>query len=199
MAGHWESPASYWPQQRPAEPAHLITHLARLRPVPAACHASPTMFVHRDLHNCTHVCSPLTAAPTRSSRRDRRCNSLYAASLSQCRTRRLSKPTYWKRPTARTQPPLQIHPRVRWPHHRGHFKLSRLQAPTATSAFLHASNAKQTPPRVEVMIWSVRVTLWLTVSQSVDLSVKNRLRLVSRWLSTVWQLRSVLFGCHFWR
>jgi hypothetical protein len=45
----------------PMEPAHIITqlrqHMARLRPVPAARHASPTTFVHKDLHNCTHVFS----------------------------------------------------------------------------------------------------------------------------------------------
>jgi cleavage and polyadenylation specificity factor subunit 1 len=36
-----------------AEPAHLITelrrHMARLRPVPAACHASLATFVHSDI------------------------------------------------------------------------------------------------------------------------------------------------------
>jgi cleavage and polyadenylation specificity factor subunit 1 len=41
------------------EPAHLITqlrqHMVRLRPVPAERHASPATFVHKDLHNCTHV------------------------------------------------------------------------------------------------------------------------------------------------
>jgi cleavage and polyadenylation specificity factor subunit 1 len=64
----------------PAEPAHLITqlrrHMARLRPVPASHHASSATFVHKDLHNCTHVflpqdasrrvLKPLTTAPTRS-------------------------------------------------------------------------------------------------------------------------------------
>jgi hypothetical protein len=43
----------------PVESAHLITklrrHIARLRPVPAAHHASSATFVHKDLHNCTHV------------------------------------------------------------------------------------------------------------------------------------------------
>jgi hypothetical protein len=42
-----------------AEPAHLRTqlrrHMVRLRPVPAARHASPATFVHKDLHSCTHV------------------------------------------------------------------------------------------------------------------------------------------------
>jgi cleavage and polyadenylation specificity factor subunit 1 len=41
------------------EPAHLITqlrqHMARLRPVPAARHASLATFVHKDLQNCMHV------------------------------------------------------------------------------------------------------------------------------------------------
>jgi hypothetical protein len=43
----------------PVELAHLITqlrrHMARLRPVPAAHHASSATFVHKDLHNCMHV------------------------------------------------------------------------------------------------------------------------------------------------
>jgi cleavage and polyadenylation specificity factor subunit 1 len=47
------------PAANPAESAHLITqlrgHMARLRPVPAARHASPATFVHRDLTDCTHV------------------------------------------------------------------------------------------------------------------------------------------------
>jgi cleavage and polyadenylation specificity factor subunit 1 len=47
------------PTTDPVEPAHLITqirqHMARLRPVPAARHTSPATFVHKDLHNCTHV------------------------------------------------------------------------------------------------------------------------------------------------
>jgi hypothetical protein len=41
------------------DPAHLITelcqHMARLRPVPAARHASQSTFVHSDLERCTHV------------------------------------------------------------------------------------------------------------------------------------------------
>jgi hypothetical protein len=41
------------------EPEHLITqlrrHMARLKPVPAACHASRTTFVHKDLRDCAHV------------------------------------------------------------------------------------------------------------------------------------------------
>jgi cleavage and polyadenylation specificity factor subunit 1 len=47
------------PTAGPMEPAHLITqlrrHMARLRPVPAARHASPATFVNKDLQNCTHV------------------------------------------------------------------------------------------------------------------------------------------------
>jgi hypothetical protein len=43
----------------PVEPAHLITelrqHIACLRLVQAACHASPATFVHSDLEKCTHV------------------------------------------------------------------------------------------------------------------------------------------------
>jgi hypothetical protein len=47
------------PTADPVEPAHLITqlrhHMASLRPVPAAHHASSATFVHKDLHNSTHV------------------------------------------------------------------------------------------------------------------------------------------------
>jgi cleavage and polyadenylation specificity factor subunit 1 len=47
------------PAADPVDPAHLITelrqHMARLRPVPAARHASPATFVHNDLEKCTHV------------------------------------------------------------------------------------------------------------------------------------------------
>jgi cleavage and polyadenylation specificity factor subunit 1 len=47
------------PTTEPVDPAHLITqlrrHMARLKPTTAARHASPAMFVHKDLHNCTHV------------------------------------------------------------------------------------------------------------------------------------------------
>jgi cleavage and polyadenylation specificity factor subunit 1 len=44
---------------QPVDPAHLVTelrqHMARLRPVPAARHTSPSTFVHNDLERCTHV------------------------------------------------------------------------------------------------------------------------------------------------
>jgi hypothetical protein len=47
------------PTADPVNPALLITeyrqHMARLRPVPAACHASPATFVHSDLGKCMHV------------------------------------------------------------------------------------------------------------------------------------------------
>jgi cleavage and polyadenylation specificity factor subunit 1 len=47
------------PTADPVEPVHLITqlhqHMARLRPIPAARHASPATSVHKDLHNRTHV------------------------------------------------------------------------------------------------------------------------------------------------
>jgi cleavage and polyadenylation specificity factor subunit 1 len=47
------------PTAEPVDPAHLITelrqHMARLRPVPAARHTSPSTFVHSDLERCTHV------------------------------------------------------------------------------------------------------------------------------------------------
>jgi cleavage and polyadenylation specificity factor subunit 1 len=47
------------PAANPVDPAHFITqlrrHMARLRPVPAARHASPATFVHNDLRDCTHV------------------------------------------------------------------------------------------------------------------------------------------------
>jgi transposase InsO family protein len=47
------------PSANPVNPALLITelhqHMARLRPVLAARHASPATFVHKDLEKCTHV------------------------------------------------------------------------------------------------------------------------------------------------
>jgi cleavage and polyadenylation specificity factor subunit 1 len=47
------------PTADPLDPAHLITELlhymARLRPVPAAHHASPVTLVHSDLEKCKHV------------------------------------------------------------------------------------------------------------------------------------------------
>ncbi|PNF30270.1 hypothetical protein B7P43_G01236, partial [Cryptotermes secundus] len=47
------------PTADPVDPAHLTTQLrrymARLRPIPATRHASPSTFVHSDLKKCTHV------------------------------------------------------------------------------------------------------------------------------------------------
>jgi hypothetical protein len=47
------------PIANPVDPAHLITklhqHMACLRPVPAARHASPATFMHGDLEKCTHI------------------------------------------------------------------------------------------------------------------------------------------------
>jgi hypothetical protein len=47
------------PTTDPVELVHLTTqlrrHMAHLRLVPAARHASPATIVHKDLHNCTHV------------------------------------------------------------------------------------------------------------------------------------------------
>jgi cleavage and polyadenylation specificity factor subunit 1 len=47
------------PTAEPVDPALLITelrqHMARLRLVLAACHASPSTFVHSDLEMCTHI------------------------------------------------------------------------------------------------------------------------------------------------
>jgi cleavage and polyadenylation specificity factor subunit 1 len=47
------------PTANPVGPAHLITqlrqHMACLRPLPAARHASPVTSVHSDLEKCNHV------------------------------------------------------------------------------------------------------------------------------------------------
>jgi cleavage and polyadenylation specificity factor subunit 1 len=47
------------PTAGPVDPAQLTTelrqHMARLRPVPAARHTSPSTFVHSELERCTHV------------------------------------------------------------------------------------------------------------------------------------------------
>jgi hypothetical protein len=73
------------PTADPVGLAHLITelrqHMTRLRPVPAARHASPSTFVHSDLTSSsdktqgTEPWSTPTAAPTRSCHGERiRCN-----------------------------------------------------------------------------------------------------------------------------
>jgi hypothetical protein len=91
------------PTAEPADPAHLITefrrHMARLRPVPAARHASPATFVHIDLEKCTHVFlrqdthaglwSPLTVAPTGCPRGE----------IRHCIFSSLCQPTGSSRPT----------------------------------------------------------------------------------------------------
>jgi cleavage and polyadenylation specificity factor subunit 1 len=47
------------PSANPVDPALLITefrqHMAHLRPILAARHASPATFVHKDLEKCTHA------------------------------------------------------------------------------------------------------------------------------------------------
>jgi hypothetical protein len=87
------------PTADPVDPAHLITklqqHVAYLRPVLAAHHASPAKFVHSELEKYTHVflhqdtmCQALespTVAPIRSYQGQRRCcNSSCAGGPSQC-------------------------------------------------------------------------------------------------------------------
>jgi hypothetical protein len=105
------------PTADPVEPAHLVTqlrqHMVCLIPVSAAYHASPTTFVHKNLHNCTLSFSvrtqhaglwiTLTVAPTRSSLGGRKhCICVCAASLSPCLASGWSQPTCWTRPTAQT-------------------------------------------------------------------------------------------------
>jgi hypothetical protein len=85
----------------PVEPAHLIAQhrqqRALTRPVPAALHASADTFFHKDLTTArtpfstmmqhAWLWSPLTAAPTRFSRGERkRYNFLCAVSISPCRS-----------------------------------------------------------------------------------------------------------------
>jgi cleavage and polyadenylation specificity factor subunit 1 len=70
------------------ESAHLIIqlrqHMACLRPVPAARHLSPTTFVHRDLHNCTHI----------FLHQDAMSRALEPPYSSPCRPTGLRRPTY---------------------------------------------------------------------------------------------------------
>jgi hypothetical protein len=95
------------PTVNPVDPAHLITeicqHMAHLRPVPTARHASPATFMHSNLDKCTHVflcqdttrwaLEPPTADPARSCHRERRhCNSC-AGGLSPCQLTGSSQPT----------------------------------------------------------------------------------------------------------
>jgi hypothetical protein len=119
------------------EPEHLITqlrrHMARLRPVPAARHASPTTFLHKDLRDCTHVflrqdatlraLEPLTPTHTRSSRDERkRCSSLCAASLSPYLPIGSSQLTCWTSPA--TAAPLRtLRPTRHQRPHRRHLQL----------------------------------------------------------------------------
>jgi hypothetical protein len=101
----------------PVDPAHLITklqqHMAHLRPVLAAHHASPAKFVHSELEKYTHVflrqdtmhqaLEPPTVAPTRSYQGQRRCcNSSCAGGPSQCQPTGSSRPTSSKGPTTGT-------------------------------------------------------------------------------------------------
>jgi hypothetical protein len=78
--------------------------MARLRPVPAARHASPATFVHSDLRKCTHALlrqdahaglwSPLTVAPTGCSHGEiGHCSFSYAEDPSLCQPTGSSQPT----------------------------------------------------------------------------------------------------------
>jgi hypothetical protein len=144
---HWESPASYWLRrptqwnQRPSSRSSASTWPAwdQFRQH-ATCPQQPSC-TRTSTTACTSffartqfagLWSPLTAAPTRTSRGERRrCNSLYAASPSPCPPTGLNRPTNWTRPTAGTHLPTATQPaRFR----RCHRHLSRLQAPVVTSA-----------------------------------------------------------------
>jgi hypothetical protein len=142
--------------------------MARLRPVPAAHYASSATFVHKDFHNCTHsfsvrtqhsgFWSPLTAAPTRSSRGDRKqCSSLCVANPSRCLPTGSSQPTCW------TRPAVQASYSTPWPAQpqtKHHLQLQRLHAPVAMFASPHASIPKQHFP------WGGGGDVWISQSQS---------------------------------
>jgi hypothetical protein len=125
----------------------------------------------RSRKHFTRLWSPLTAAPTRSSRGDRRWwNSLCAASPSPCQPTGSSRATYWTRPTGRTHLPTATQPV--WFHHR-HRHLRRLHAPVATSASPCASTPKQTSPRGRGWCGNLpqsarsQVEAWLPSNQAV--------------------------------
>jgi cleavage and polyadenylation specificity factor subunit 1 len=88
------------PAADPMDPAHLITelrqHMARLRPVPAAHHASQAPFMHSDLRKCTHIflqqdsirraLKPPYCGPYQVLSRKKTCNSSCAGDPSLCQT-----------------------------------------------------------------------------------------------------------------
>jgi hypothetical protein len=105
------------PSANAVDPALLITEvrqrMARLRPVPAARHASPATFVHSHLEKCTHVflrqdatrraLAPHTASPTKSCHGEtRHCSYSYVGDLSPCPPTGSSQRTYFTRTTMRT-------------------------------------------------------------------------------------------------
>jgi hypothetical protein len=108
------------PSTNPVDSALLITelrqHMARLRPVPAACHASPATFMHSDLEKCTHVflhqvatrrgLEPHTAAPTKSCHGEIRCCN-YSYGEGRHRVRRQGQASLH---TLREQPREQHEP-----------------------------------------------------------------------------------------
>jgi len=97
------------------DPSELITQLChyfeQLRPVPAARHASPAVFVHNDLADSTHIClrqdavrrpldPPYSGLTGSCPARRRRCGSPSTTDLSRCQPTGLSPPTPWWTPKA---------------------------------------------------------------------------------------------------
>jgi hypothetical protein len=151
------------PTPNPVDPALLITelrqHMARLRPFPAARHASPATFVHSDLGKFTHVffrqdtarraLEPPTVAPTRFCHGERRhCNFSCSVGPLPCQPTGSSRPTSSVEPTAVTaasnSQPMQPRPHHHLPHRQ--CRPHALHAWAAISISLLASTSEQPSP-----------------------------------------------------
>jgi hypothetical protein len=150
------------PTADPVDPVHLITqlrqHMARPRPVPAAHHASPATFVHKDLHNCTHVflhqdatrraLEPPYSGPYQVlSRREKTLQLLMRGRPITMSADRV-KPAYVLNETdcgSTTSKSSANTPAT--PHPATPPQLPRLHAPVATSASPHVLTPKQQSPQ----------------------------------------------------
>jgi cleavage and polyadenylation specificity factor subunit 1 len=133
------------PTAEPVDPAHLITelrqHMARLRPIPAARHTSPSTFVHSDLERCTHVflrqdttrrvLEPPYSGPYRMlSRRVKTLQLLVRGRPTRCQRTGSSRSTPSTGPTTGTTSTRQSqHPRPQHHQPRRHSPTQELHAP----------------------------------------------------------------------
>jgi hypothetical protein len=131
--------------------------MARLRPVPAARHTSPSTFVHSDLERCTSSAStqhaglwnPPTAAPTGSCHGERRLFIFSCAGgLSLCQRTGSSRPTPSMGPTTgATSTHQSQHPRPQHHQPRRHSSSQKLHAPAVAFISLLVSTSEQASRR----------------------------------------------------